>query len=645
VPDILDVARRVLLGRPERAERRGAPTLPKRVALPVFASDALSSVAYAPDEILLTLALAGVGAVTLSPWVGLAVLVVLVTVVASYRQNVRAYPSGGGDYEVVTTNLGPRAGVAAGSALLVDYVLTVAVSASAAAHYVSAAAPVLGGREEALAAGLVVLVTLASLRGASTGGRGFALVTYLFMLAVGLVAVVGGVRHLTGTLRPAESAAWEVVPQAGDGLVGVAGALLVLRAFASGCAALTGVEAISNNVPAFREPKSRNAAATLGVLGAVGVVLLGSTILLARATGVRYVEDPATQLRIDGAPPPEGFRQVPVLGQIARTVLDGAPWLAVVVTLVIALILVLAANTAFTGFPVLASILAKDGYLPRQLRTRGDRLVYSNGILTLGLGALALVLVLDASVTRLIQLYIVGVFLSFTLGQLGMVRHWSRALRTEPEGRERVRMARARVVNAVGLGMTGTVLLVVLVTKFTHGAWITVLAMLAVAGVMTWVHRYYERVTAELAIDPDPAEQRALPSRVHAIVLVSRLHKPTLRAISYARATRPSVLEAVTVALDQEEVASLLEQWEALDLPVPLKVIDSPYRELARPFVGYVRSVRREGPRDVVVVYVPEYAVRRWWERLLHNQSTLRIKMALALVPGVVVAAVPWQHD
>ncbi|NLF03482.1 MAG: APC family permease [Actinomycetales bacterium] len=647
MPDILDAARRALLGRPERSERLHAALLPKRVALPVFASDALSSVAYAPDEIFLTLALAGVTAVTISPWVGLAVVVVLLTVVASYRQNVRAYPSGGGDYEVVTTNLGPRAGVAAGAALLVDYVLTVAVSASAGAHYFGASIPWLHGRETWFAVGIIVVITLVNLRGIRESGRGFALATYAFMLGAGLVAVVGAVRHLTGTLGQAESAAFEIVPQAGldQGLVGLAGGLLVLRAFASGCAALTGVEAISNGVPNFREPKARNAATTLGLLGAIGASLLASIILLAGATGVRYVEDPATQLRLDGAPPPADYRQVPVLGQLARTVFDGAPWLAVAVTVVTGLILVLAANTAFNGFPVLGSVLARDGYLPRQLHTRGDRLVFSNGILTLGAAAVGLVLAFDASVTRLIQLYIVGVFVSFTLSQLGMVRHWTRELRTEPVARERARMARARVVNAIGLGMTGTVLVVVLVTKFAHGAWITLLAMLAVGGVMVWVQRYYARVNRLLAIDDDPAESRALPSRVHAIVLVSRLHKPTLRAVAYARASRPSVLEAVTVGLDDDEVRELLERWEALDLPVPLKVLDSPYRELARPFVGYVRSIRRAGPRDVVVVYVPEYAVRRWWERLLHNQSTLRIKMQLAFVPGVIVAAVPYQRD
>ena len=647
MPDVVDAARRALLGRPERSERLVHSLLPKRVALPVFASDALSSVAYAPDEILLTLSLAGLAAVTISPWVGLAVVVVLLTVVASYRQNVRAYPSGGGDYEVVTRNLGPRAGVLAGSALLVDYVLTVAVSASAAAHYFSAAFEGVHGRELGMALGIVAFLSLANLRGARESGRGFAVLTYAFMLGAGLVVAVGALRHLAGNLPEAPSAAFDVAARSGldDGLLGLAGGLLVLRAFASGCAALTGVEAVSNGVPMFREPKARNAATTLGLLGGIGATLLLGTLLLAGATGVRFVEDPSTQLTLDGGPIPSGYRQMPVLGQVAHVVLDWAPWLAVGVSLVTGLILVLAANTPFNGFPVLGSVLARDGYLPRQLHTRGDRLVFSNGIITLGVAAAVLVWVFDASVTRLIQLYIVGVFVAFTLSQLGMVRHWTTRLRTEPAGRDRVRMARARVINAIGLAMTGTVLVVVLVTKYTHGAWITVLAIALIGSVMTGVWRYYDRVGTRLALEEDPASDRALPSRVHAIVLVARLHKPTVRAVAYARASRPSTLEAVTVALDQDAVHTLREGWDALDLPVPLKVLDSPFREVSRPFVAYVRSVRRAGPRDVVVVYVPEYAVAHWWERLLHNQSTLRIKRQLAHVPGVVVAAVPYQRD
>ncbi|WP_265521387.1 APC family permease [Oerskovia flava] len=642
--DIVDAAKRLLLGRPVRSDREGHAPLPKRVALPVFASDALSSVAYAPDEILLTLAVAGVAATTISPWVGLAVVVVLLTVVLSYRQNVRAYPSGG-DYRVATVNLGPKAGVGVASALMIDYVLTVAVSLSSGAQYIASAVPAARGHETQVAIVLVAVLALMNLRGVRESGRFFAAGVYLFMLAVGVTAVVGFLQHVTGNLAQAQSAGLDVVPASDldQGLLGIAGALLVARAFASGCAALTGVEAVSNGVQAFREPRARNAATTLVILGAISATMMMVILLLARATGVQYVEDPQTQLSSGGGPVPADYVQHPVLGQLAEVVFRGAPVLFVAVVAVTAFILVLAANTAFNGFPVLGSILAKDGYLPRQLHTRGDRLAFSNGIITLAVAAIVLVWVFDAEVTRLIQLYIVGVFVSFTLSQLGMVRHWTRALRTEPNPRERSRLRRSRVINAVGLLLTAGVLVIVLVTKFTHGAWIAVLAMALIFVLMRAIRKHYDRVRDELALGDDPASTRALPSRVHAIVLVSRLHRPTMRALSYARATRPSVLEAVTVGVDADEIAEMTREWEALELPVALRVLDSPYREITRPILSYVRSVRRESPRDLVVVYVPEYVVGHWWERLLHNQSAMRLKSRLLFTPGVVVASVPWQ--
>jgi amino acid transporter len=645
VPDLADAAKRLLLGRPVRSENLGHTLLPKRIALPIFASDALSSVAYAPDEVLLTLALAGVGATMISPWVGLAVVIVMATVIASYRQNVHAYPSGGGDYEVATVNLGPRAGVTVASALLVDYVLTVAVSVSSGAQYAASAIPALRGHETAFAVTVVVLLTLANLRGVRESGRAFAVPVYLFMVAVGSVAVVGFVQYLMGDLNQAATHDLTIVPAEGleQGLTGAAGAFLVLRAFASGSAALTGVEAISNGVPSFKKPKSRNAATTLLLLGSLSVFLIMSILTLANLTGVHYVEDPATQLLRDGVPVGPDYVQDPVIGQLAQTVFASFPPAFYAVSVVTGLILVLAANTAFNGFPVLGSILAKDGYLPRQLHTRGDRLAFSNGIIALAAGAIALIIAFDAQVTRLIQLYIVGVFVSFTLSQLGMIRHWTRELRTQPDPQRRKQMLRSRAINAVGFGMTATVLLIVLVTKITHGAWIAILAMIVVFIGMQGIRRHYDRVAAELALDEDLASARALPSRVHAIVLVSHLHRPTMRAVAYARASRPQVLEAVTVGVDADEAQRLRDQWEKMDLPVPLRILDSPFREITRPIITYVRSIRRDSPRDLVVVYIPEYVVGHWWEQLLHNQSALRLKGRLLFTPGVVVASVPWQ--
>jgi amino acid transporter len=647
VSDIAGAAKRLLLGRPFRSDRLGHQLLPKRIALPVFASDALSSVAYAPDEIILTLSLAGLGAAVFSPWVGLVVVVVLLVVVASYRQNVHAYPSGGGDYEVANTNLGPRAGLTVASALLVDYALTVAVSISSAAQYAASAIPTLQGNEVPFALGLVGLLMLANLRGIKESGTLFAIPTYIFMFTVGALAVTGFIRHLLGTLPAAESAGLEVIAESSydQGLVGLAGALLILRAFASGCAALTGVEAISNGVPNFRKPKSRNAATTLALLGGLSITFMMSSLLLARLTGVKYVEFPTEQLLENGRAVSEDYVQHPVLGQLADAVFQGFPPAFYLVSIATGLILVLAANTAFNGFPVLGSILARDGFLPRQLHTRGDRLAFSNGIVTLGIGAAVLIWAFDAQVTRLIQLYIVGVFMSFTLSQLGMVRHWNRHLRTEPDADVRRKMLRSRAINTTGLVLTGTVLVVVLISKFTRGAWIALVAMGVVYAGMYAVRRHYDQVAAELALDAEPGAARALPSRVHAIVLLARLHKPAMRAVAYARATRPSVLEAVTVNVDAEATEALRQQWEELEIPVALRVLDSPFREITRPVLGYVKSIRRDSPRDLVVVYIPEYVVGHWWEHLLHNQSALRLKSRLLFTPGVVVASVPWQLE
>ena len=641
---VTDAVKRVLVGRPFRSDRLGETLLRKRIAVPVFASDALSSVAYAPDEILLTLALAGVTAYAVSPWVALAVVAVLLTVIASYRQNVHAYPSGGGDYEVVTTNLGRAGGLGVGSALLVDYVLTVAVSISSASQYAATALPVLRGAEVPIAVALVVGLTAMNLRGVRESGTLFAIPTYVFIVALLGMLAVGLARVLFGDLPQAESARFDLAPEAGleAGITGLGGALLLLRAFSSGAAALTGVEAISNGVPAFRKPKSANAATTLLILGLVSGTMLLGVVNLATHLRVRFAEHPEEQLLLDGVPVGEDYAQRPVIGQIAAAVFDGFPAGFVLVTVATGLILVFAANTAFNGFPVLGSILARDGLLPRQLNTRGDRLAFSNGILALAGAAIVLIVVFDAEVTRLIQLYVVGVFISFTMSQLGMVRHWTRLLATETDPRERGRMVRSRVVNAVGLTMTGSALVVVLISKFTRGAWITLVVMAVLFLLMRGVRGHYDRVARELAVEPGPL-RTTLPARVHAVVLVSKVHKPTLRALAYAKVGRPSTLTALTVGVDPEQTATLQSAWDATEIPVPLTVLDSPYREVTRPIVDHVRGLRRDGPRDLVVVYIPEYVVGHWWEHVLHNQTALRLKGRLLFTPGVVVASVPWQ--
>ena len=641
------VLKRLVLGRAMRSDRLGDTLLPKRLALPIFASDALSSVAYAPDEIFLMLGLAGGAFVVTHSWqIALAVIFVMVVVVASYRQNVHAYPSGGGDYEVATVNLGPKAGLTVASALLVDYVLTVAVSISSGVQNAATAIPSLRGHEVQVAIGLVIFLTAMNLRGVRESGKAFAVPVYAFILGIVGMGVVGVVQAVTGNLGLAESAQFTLIPDPDhEAMAGIATAFLLLRAFSSGCAALTGVEAISNGVPAFQKPKSRNAATTLFLMGLLSITMLATIIGLGRATDIKIAEHPAEQLALNGQAVGEAYieqnPQDTVLGQLAHAVFGGFTPGIIYVSIMTGLILILAANTAFNGFPVLGSILAKDGYLPRQLHTRGDRLAFSNGILILAAAAIVLIAAYQAVVTSLIQLYIVGVFVSFTLSQSGMIRHWNRHLKVETDPKVRARMKRSRIINAVGAVMSGIVLLVVLITKFQAGARYAIIAMAVLFVLMLGIRRHYRLVAEELKLDED--ETPMLPSRVHAIVLISKLHKPAMRAVAYARATRPTFLEAITVDVDPEDTETLRNEWARREIPVPLKVLSSPYREITRPIIEYVHSLRTGNPRDVVIVYIPEYVLGRWYEQVLHNQSALRLKARLLFTPGVMVASVPWQ--
>jgi amino acid transporter len=640
VSKLATAAKRLLVGRPFRSDRLSHTLLPKRIALPVFASDPMSSVAYAPEEILLTLSVAGLSAYAFSPWIGLVVVVVMLAVVASYRQNVHAYPSGGGDYEVATVNHGPRWGLTVASALLVDYILTVAVSISSAAANIGSLVPFVDTHKVLFSVTAIVILTAMNLRGVRESGAMFAIPTYAFVAGIVGMIVYGAVRvFLLDDEVRAESSTFTLAGEQGH-LAGVGLAFLVLRAFSSGSAALTGVEAISNGVPAFRKPKSRNAATTLLLMGVLAIVMFLGLIFLARVTGVVVAEDPAHQLV--GAP--EGYQQKTLVAQLANAVFGGFSPAIFYVIFFTGLILVLAANTAFNGFPVLGSILAQDRYLPRQLHTRGDRLAFSNGIVFLALAAIVLVVAFDAEVTKLIQLYIVGVFVSFVLSQSGMIRHWNRLLASETDPTARRRMRRSQAINSFGLFMTSAVLVIVLITKFLHGAWIAIAAMAAIYGLMTAIRRHYDRVAEELRQqERNKEQQKLLPARNHAVVLVSKLHMPTLRALAYAKATRPDILEAVTVNVDDIDTRRLVQAWDKENFKVPLKVIESPYREITRPVLEYVKRVRTDNPRDVVTVFIPEYVVGHWWEQFLHNQSALRLKGRLLFQPGVMVTSVPWQ--
>ncbi|MEP6526366.1 MAG: APC family permease [Nocardioidaceae bacterium] len=629
------IPKRFLVGRPLRSERLGETLLPKKLALPVFCSDPLSSNAYATEEILLMFSLGGLALLHLTPWVAGTVVLLLIVVVASYRQTCYAYPNGGGAYAVSRANLGRNAALVAASALLVDYVLTVAVSVAAGVANIVSAVPSLAPHAVLISIALVGVLMLMNLRGVKESGTVFAIPTYGFVASLFVMLGLGLVQSLTGNTPVAESASYDIVPTSQVSGLLVLG--LALRAFASGCTALTGVEAVSNGVPNFKKPKSANAAGTLLIMGVLTVAMFVGITTLALASDVHVA---AAGVQLTGAP--ADYQQRTVIAQVAGSVFGYHSLGFFAVQAFTAAILVLAANTAFNGFPILASILGEDGYLPRQFARRGDRLVFSNGVVILALLSGVLIWAFDANTTRLIQLYIIGVFVSFTLSQTGMVKHWTRNLRSGSARQSRHSMLRARLINGFGAIFTGLVLVVVLVTKFVHGAWIVVIAMPLVFWMMKRVHRHYDQVGVELT---PPASGVTLPSRIHAVVLVSKLHTPTLRALSFARATRPSSLTAVTVRTNPEETDHLMAEWLAREMPMPLTVLDSPYRDVTRPVLEYIANIHRSSPRDVVCVFLPEYVVGRWWQQFLHNQTALRLKARLLYQPGVMVTNVPWQLE
>ena len=616
--------KRFLVGPPVSRALLSETLLPKRVALPVFCSDPISSVAYATEQIVLVLALGGAAALALSTPVAGAVAVLLVVVVASYRQTVHAYPNGGGAFVVSRDNLGERAALVAGSALLVDYVMTDAVSVTSGVVAVTSAFRSLAPHAAEIAAAVIMLLAVVNLRGIRESGRAFAVPTYLFIGLTYLLLGVAAVRAAEGTLPPAESATMPLEQASTVG--GLALAVLLLRAFASGCTALTGVEAISNGVPAFRPPKARNAAATLVIMGTIAVTLFAGITVLAVATGARAEPD--------GNPS--------VISQLAASSFGGGSALYYAFQAATAAILVLAANTAFNGFPMLASLLARDGYLPRQLANRGDRLVFSNGILLLGAIAAGLILAVDANLEALLHLYILGVFTSFTLSQAGMVRHWQRQLKSPAEdapGRARVR--RAQAINLTGAVLTGVVLVVVFATKVLEGAWIAVVAMVGTYLGMRAVRHYYDRYDAETA--PPSGQALALgPAHMHAVVLVGRLSRPVLRAVALARSVAAETVEAVAAGDDSGAADRLREAWRERSVPVPLRILDAPYRDIAPPLIDHIARLHTQ--RDVVVlVFVPEVVVAHWWQNLLHNQQARRLKARLLQEPGVVVIDVPYR--
>lgn len=643
--DETPIAKRLILGDPLASTDSDEHLLPKKRALPIFASDALSSVAYAPQELLLILLTGGLAFLAFAPWIAVAVVVLLIVVVVSYRQLIKAYPSGGGDYEVARKNLGEVPGVVVASALLVDYVLTVSVSVASGVDNIISALPFLNPGRVELAVGFVILIVVINLRGVREASTAFAIPTYVFIGSVAVMIVVGLFQTFTGNAPVASSASYAVETQS---VTQAAVILLILRAFSSGCSALTGVEAVSNGVPAFRQPKVRNAQMTLTMMGGIAILLFSGLTALALVSGVHYAENPCDLIGFDCSNP-----QPSLMAQVSGAVFGMGSIPFYIIQAATAVVLLLAANTAFNGFPLLGSVLARDGYAPKALNTRGDRLVYSNGMVILGLVAIGVLIVYQANLTQLIQLYIIGVFTSFTLGQIGMIRHWRRGLRgiralpADQRSSKAVRddvfsFRKGLVINSAGALMTASVLIIVTITKFTHGAWLVFIAIPILSILMIGVHRYYRDVEHEIQMD----DQTHFGSTGDvALILVNRLQKPAVKAVDYALAAKHDKTFAVHVSVTKEDADALEKEWAEHRMPIPLKIIESPYRMYASPIAEFVRKYREQHGSSVVTVYLPQYIVGHWWESLLHNRRSRRIAQQLMLVHGVSITLVPWLLD
>jgi amino acid transporter len=607
--------KRLLVGQPLETAAQQHQRLLKVVALAVFSSDALSSVAYATEAILVVLVAAGAGALTLSIPVSIGIALLLLIVGFSYRQTIFAYPNGGGAYVVAHENLGKLPGLTAAAALMIDYVLTVAVSISAGVAAITSLGATWGYSELGvyrveIALVSIAFVTIINLRGVKESGTIFAIPTYVFVIS--MVALIG-----IGVSRILATGAAPIPPQGIGPSTETVGLFLLLQAFSAGCTAMTGVEAISNAVPAFRKPESRNAATTLmWMVGILGLMFLGISVL------AHYY----------GAAPHESGETV--VSQIARQVV-GTGFAYFVIQVATAVILLLAANTSFNGFPPLASLLSRDRYLPRQFASRGDRLVFSNGIVALGVFAAILVIIFNAREQAMLPLYAIGVFISFTLSQFGMVRHWLR--NREPGWQISV------IINGVGACLTALVFGVIITTRFAHGAWAVLLLIPFLVLGFRAIHTHYEEVAHQLSLEK---MGRVEPVRRHtALVLISGVHRGVIPALEFARSLAPDNVTALYVDLDAEHTNKIQSKWEQWGSGIPLAVLESPYRSLVRPILHYIDEIDAMYDDDTLSVILPEFVPSKWWQHLLHNQTALAIKAALLFRKNIVVISVPYHLE
>jgi hypothetical protein len=635
--------RRIFLGRALRNEKLEGELLPKKIALPIFASDPLSSVAYGPQELLMILGLGGLSFLAFAPGIAAMVAVLLTVIVLSYRKVIQAYPSGGGDYEVAKVNLGRGASLIVASALLLDYVMTVAVSISAGTDNLISAFPEIAPYRVQFAIGFLILIFGINLRGIRESGVSFAFPTYIFISTVFIMIGSGLFKvFVLGETLVTTSSNYDIhgMHEFIDNPTQAAVVLLLLRAFASGCSALTGIEAIANGVPAFKEPKIKNANITMVVMGVIAVSMFLGTTWLALNSGVKYLEsqdqlaDP-TQIAQFLATP-----QQSLMAQIGIAVFGSGSILFYILQAATAAVLLLAANTAFNGFPLLSSVLSKDSFAPKMLQTRGDRLVFSNGMLSLAGAAGALILVYQASVTGLIQLYILGVFTSFTVGQLGMIVHWRRGIRTGTIAKKEAYSG--LLINGLGALMTSSVLIIVTLTKFTHGAWLVFIIMPALWLLMYETNKYYIEVDKEIQLRPD---MKFGSKGDYAIVLMDKLTAPQLKALDYALSSKHDKLEVVHIAVDPVRAEAFAKEWEEYGIQVPLRILPSPFRDFGAPLSEYLTEYRTLHEQQRMSIYIPKYVVGHWWEHIFHNHRANRIRKQLMYVRGAMIVLVPWRLE
>ncbi|QPK94658.1 APC family permease [Actinomyces sp. zg-332] len=643
--DLFEKVKLLVVGKPMRSHYKNTHTLSKRIAIPIFGAVMISTLAYAPDEIFIVLSSNNIASISLTMLIGIMITLTMVATALSYRKTLYEYPKDNSDYEVVSSNLHPTISRVVVATLLVSYVLTLTVSISASASYISLLFPSFDGREKYIGIILILLLALINLRGIHITHKVFSFPVYLFLILVFIMIIVGYFQFFTSNLPILQTiqydASYTNINNTSE--ISLFNFYVSVAAFAAGCVLLAGMTTVSNSVYVMKQPSSKNASKTMFALISIVSVAMLNIIFLASEIGVKRFATTSKQLLFHSAEIRE-VKVSPIIGQLSTSIFSNTSLIFTFIVFITSIVLIIAGNVAFHDFPNLASLLSRDSLLPNWLYKRGDRLTYSNGIIVLSILAIFLMVTFDADVSSLVQLYIITIFVTLSASQIAMVHYWNKQLRLETQSVIRRKNKISRVFNLVGAFISSFVLIMIIATRSLVATLVVIAMILIIFSFMGAVKSHYERISKQLAVK-DYNDARILPSRVHAMILVSKLHQPSMRAISYARATNPSSLEILTVCVDQEEADQLHNQWQQSDLKVPLTFVHSPYRDITGPIIKYVRSVRKRSPRDLVMIFIPEYLLPNWWAKLLHNRTAIRLKTRLLFTPGVVLVNVPWRID